>query len=154
MNQLAASALNTHLNPSQRYISLFHMCYILIQVWCAFVLRRVMCECPTKRKHPSIRFLYPLNPIQGGGAGAYPSCHWAWGRIHLGHGTSRKNKLLCVCALSVVHACLPCNVTYLPLLGGLWVRRVIKACWRAVICNYLNTWCFLRTAFDILCILT
>ena len=33
----------------------------------------------------SIRFLYLLNPTQGcGGAGAYPSCHWARGRVHPG----------------------------------------------------------------------
>jgi len=35
--------------------------------------------------HPSIHFLYPLNPTQGRRlAGAYPSCHWARGRVHPG----------------------------------------------------------------------
>jgi len=38
---------------------------------------------------PSIHFLNPLNPIQGrGGAGAYPSCHWARGGVHPGQVTS------------------------------------------------------------------
>ena len=35
--------------------------------------------------HPSHHFLYPFNPIQGREwAGAYPSCHWARGRVHPG----------------------------------------------------------------------
>ena len=40
-------------------------------------------------QHPSIHFLYPLNPTQGRRrAGAYPSCHWTRGGIHPGHVAS------------------------------------------------------------------
>ena len=39
--------------------------------------------------HPSIYFLYPVNPIWGrGGAGAYPSFHWARGMVNPGQVAS------------------------------------------------------------------
>jgi len=39
--------------------------------------------------HPSIHFLYPLIQLSGrGGAGAYPSRHWARGRVHPGQVSS------------------------------------------------------------------
>jgi len=60
--------------------------------------------------HPSIRFLYRLIRRSGrGGAGAYPSGHWAKGGLHPGQVASPSNLEPSRCEATVLTTTPPCS---------------------------------------------